>query len=148
LWQGGIAPVALVGGLILASLLVLVGLATLPIALAQAPAAGLPSAAFVFAGVLSGVSIVVRYRFTHYHIASQGVVVTAGWLTRRRVETTYEKVTDVTMYQGVLGRIFDFGSITINTAGSNVAPVVFGSVREPEAVKQRIDDARRAWEQR
>jgi uncharacterized membrane protein YdbT with pleckstrin-like domain len=69
-------------------------------------------------------------------------VVTTGWLSRRRVETTFEKVTDVTTYQGLVARLLDYGNITINTAGSNVAPVVFLGVGDPDGVKATIDEAR------
>ncbi len=85
----------------------------------------------------------VRFRYTKYGVENWGVVVTSGWLARRRVETTYEKVTDVTVYQGILGRMFGFGNITINTAGSNQAPVVFHGLGDPEGVKATIDEARR-----
>lgn len=88
----------------------------------------------------------VQYKFTRYEVAKWGVVVTSGWLTRKRVETTYAKVTDVTTYQGIIGRLFDFGSITINTAGSNEAPVVFFGLEHPDKVKAFIDDVREGRE--
>lgn len=93
---------------------------------------------------LSAFGTFVRYRYTFFEIGTRGVVVTRGLLTRQRVETTYTKVTDVTVYQGLLGRILDYGNITVNTAGSNNAPVVFQGVPRPEQVKQLIDAQRNA----
>ncbi len=101
----------------------------------------------VYAGLVLA-SAWIRYRYTRYHVEGRGVVVTAGWLTRRRVETTYDKVTDVTVYQGLLARMLGYGNITINTAGSNQAPVVFQGLKDPEGVKAIIDDARRRREGR
>lgn len=98
--------------------------------------------------VATGLNAWIRYRRTRYHVEERGVVVTSGWLTRRRVETTFEKVTDVTVYQSLAARIFDYGNITINTAGSNTAPVVFQGLRSPETAKRTIDEARRRWEER
>lgn len=92
----------------------------------------------------SAFSTFVRFRYTFFEVGTRGVVVTRGLLTRQRVETTYTKVTDVTVYQGVLGRILDYGNITVNTAGSNNAPVVFQGVPDPEAVKRLIDEQRDA----
>jgi hypothetical protein len=37
-----------------------------------------------------------------------------------------------------------YGNITINTAGSNQAPVVFHGLGDPERIKEIIDEARRA----
>lgn len=93
--------------------------------------------------VLSFLGMWIQYRYTRYAVYPDGVVVTRGWLSRHRVETTYEKVTDVATHQDILGRIFNYGRITINTAGSNVAPVVFQGMTDPEKVKGMIDTARR-----
>lgn len=109
-----------------------------------------PSFMWVVAGGLAlfGLSAIlqgwIHYRYTRYEVHDWGVVVTSGWLTRRRVETTYDKVTDVTTYQGFLGRLLNFGSITVNTAGSNQAPVTFAGLDDPEAVKGVIDETRRS----
>jgi uncharacterized membrane protein YdbT with pleckstrin-like domain len=94
-------------------------------------------------GLNSMVQGFIAYRFTRYEVAPWGVVVTSGWLTRRRVETTFDKVTDVSTYQGLIGRMLDYGNIKINTAGSNQAPVNFNGLSQPERVKELIDQVRR-----
>lgn len=96
-----------------------------------------------FFGLNSMIQGFIQYRFTRYEVSPSGVVVTSGWLTRRRVETTFDKVTDVSTYQGVFGRMLDYGNIKINTAGSNQAPVNFNGLSHPEQVKELIDEARR-----
>ncbi len=147
LWDGRISFVSLLGNLVSVGIALLVGLVTFAGAAAQ-PRLLLVGIVVVTVAFLMAASVLIRYRFTRYHVGSRGVVVTSGWLTRRRVETTYEKVTDVTVYQGILARLLDFGTITINTAGSNAAAVVFMGVHAPETVKEIIDDARRVAERR
>ncbi len=147
LWDGSISGVSLLGSLLSAGFMVLGGLIAF-VAAAAMPQLALVGAMLTGFGLLMAGGILIRYKFTKFHVGSRGVVVTSGWLTRRRVETTYEKVTDVTVYQGLLGRVLDFGSITINTAGSNAAPVVFQGVHGPENVKEIIDAARRSSESR
>lgn len=88
-------------------------------------------------------ALYIQYRYTRYELHADGVVVTRGWLSRHRVETTFDKVTDVTTHQDILGRVFDYGRITVNTAGSNQAPVNFQGMRDPDGVKRLIDEARR-----
>lgn len=144
LWQGAPAAKSAAVTIVAASLMLLVGLALLAFGIAMLPLLA-PGAVLFVVGSLAGLGTWVHLRFTRYHVLEGGVVVTSGWLTRRRVETTYEKVTDVSTYQGVLGRVMDFGQITINTAGSNMAPVVFRGIDDPEDVKARIDGARREW---
>ncbi|MBW3582803.1 MAG: PH domain-containing protein [Euryarchaeota archaeon] len=99
-----------------------------------------------FFGVMLAFGIVnswIQYRYTRYEVHPWGVVVTSGWLSRRRVETTYDKVTDVSTQQTLMGRVLDYGSIKINTAGSNEAPVVFSGLGDPDRVKALIDETRR-----
>jgi len=133
-----------VGGILLATLGVLLLAGTLLVG----PGTLLPGALLTLLGAARILGAWVQYRYTRYHLRPGGVVVTSGWLTRRRSETTFEKVTDVATYQSVVGRLLDYGSITINTAGSNTAPVVFQGLADPESVKARIDEARRRWRQR
>jgi uncharacterized membrane protein YdbT with pleckstrin-like domain len=85
----------------------------------------------------------VQYGTTRYEVHPWGVAVATGWLSRSRIEARYEKVTDVAVTQGLLGRLLGFGTIRINTAGGNEAPVTFAGVPSPDEVKARIDLARR-----
>lgn len=98
--------------------------------------------AFLLFAAASIAGAIIRYKYTTYEIRSRGVVVSRGWLSRQRIETSYDKVTDVGLHQGIMARMFGFGTISINTAGSNEAPVVFVGVPDPERVKGMIDDAR------
>ncbi len=139
--------VAFITGYISSLLLMTVGLGFLlvPALAPEARFALLIGIVALSAGIATGTRIIILLRYTRYHLTTRGVVITSGWLTRRRSETTFEKVTDVMVFQGILGRMFDHGTITINTAGSNAAPVVFQGVRSPEVLKQRIDAAREEY---
>jgi uncharacterized membrane protein YdbT with pleckstrin-like domain len=100
-------------------------------------------------GVLVGLGLLawnalMQFRRTSYEIHGWGVVVSKGWLSRRRVEARYEKVTDVSVLQPVLGRLFGYGTLQINTAGSNDAAIQFHGVRRPDEVKALVDVARGA----
>ena len=111
-----------------------------------APASGgfsflFPAVALVVASILVA-NAIIRVRTTSYEVHGWGVVVRSGWLSRRQVEARYEKVTDVSVTQNVLGRVFGFGTIAINTAGSAGAPINFVGVRSPDDVKAIVDRAR------
>lgn len=106
------------------------------------PAPALLGGAMLLFVLLAILGAFIRYKYTRYEINGRGVMVTSGWLSRNRVETTYDKVTDVTLHQGLLARLFNFGNITVNTAGSTTAPVVFQGLSDPNRVKAVIDEAR------
>ncbi len=148
LWRGGPTFASVVGGIIPGVVFALFALVAFGAGAALGEPMMLAFGGFmILMGSLTAAGAVIQYRHTRYEVADWGVVVTSGWLSRKRVETTYSKVTDITTQQGILGRIFDFGSITINTAGSNEAPVVFTGLAKPEDVKQIIDAARERSDQ-
>lgn len=93
-----------------------------------------------FGLILAG--MIIKQRTTRFEVHTWGVVVRSGWIGRRRVETLFEKITDVTTTQGVFGRLLHYGSLAINTAGAGGAPIVFASVPRPDEVKALIDGAR------
>lgn len=144
LWRGqptGLSIVAQMGPVAMGLVVMLVFLGP---ALAQGGAQyafALPLLFLVAVAALAARGLVL-YRTLRYEVHPWGVAVTSGWLSRSRIEARYEKVTDVAVTQGMLGRLFGFGSIRINTAGSNEAPITFAGVRLPDHVKARIDAAR------
>lgn len=141
-WTGRPSLASFLGGATVAAIIFVASLGALVIGLVV-EARAVWGALFLF--VLSTWMIALRtiqYRYTGFEVTDQGTVLTRGWLSRRRVETTFNKVTDVRVDQDILGRLFGYGTITINTAGSNEAPVVFRGVRSPDEVKAIIDSAR------
>ncbi len=142
-WKGSPTPSSLVGSLLGMGATILPAVAfTLAGGVSgESPFLLMGLALFAFAGIQAW-GAWIRFRYTRYEVRERGVVVTSGWLTRRRVETTYDKVTDVTTYEDILGRILNYGRITINTAGSNEAPVVFFGLKDNDRVKAIIDEAR------
>lgn len=59
-------------------------------------------------------------------------------------EAPIEKVTNVVLEQGVVGRIFGFGDIRFDTAGTAFRGVLFKGVKRPEEVKRVIDEGLQA----
>lgn len=71
--------------------------------------------------------------------------VTEGYVRRKysfvavRVdEAPLSKVTNVVVEQGVVGRVFGFGDLRFDTAGTSFAGVLFKGVRNPLKVKEQI----------
>ncbi|RLG47310.1 MAG: hypothetical protein DRO06_03025 [Thermoproteota archaeon] len=71
-------------------------------------AVGVP---IVAAGLL-GIPLTDAYRRSHrYYVTSERIVMRAGLITREVREVRLSRVVDVVLIQGLLGRIFNFGTI-------------------------------------
>jgi uncharacterized membrane protein YdbT with pleckstrin-like domain len=134
----------MLGRLVSAVAMVLVGVILLGLAVAGVTAGSWFGAGLLLFGLVSAASAVIAYKYSRYEVTAIGVVVSVGWLSRRRVETTFGKVTDVTTTQSLLGRLLGYGDIRINTAGSNDVAVAFSGVARPQEIKAVIDRARGA----
>ena len=142
-WQGKPHPLSILGAFLSAGAAIIVSLTLLGASVGDIRFL-LGTLLLWFIAILIVARGVIVLTCTRFFVNENGVIITSGWLARRRVETTYSKVTDVQINQDILGRIFSFGVIRINTAGSASAPVVFMGVRDPESVKATIDAARGA----
>ncbi|MBI2077138.1 MAG: PH domain-containing protein [Euryarchaeota archaeon] len=95
----------------------------------------------VIAAILVGLNV-MRLRRTQYILTDQGVYTRTGLIGQTVIQTTFEKITDISVKQDVIGRIFGYSSLLVNTAGSNTAPVQMEGVRDAFALKQLIEAAR------
>jgi uncharacterized membrane protein YdbT with pleckstrin-like domain len=63
------------------------------------------------------------YRSTELAVTNKRVITKSGLIQRNTTEMFLEKVESIQVDQGILGRIFDFGSITISGTGGDKSPV-------------------------
>lgn len=89
--------------------------------------------------VLGGVAQVLRLRRTEYVITRTGVYTRTGIIGTTVVQTTYDKITDLGIEQDVLGRVLRYGTLRVNTAGSNQAPIVMHGLAQPYEVKSTVE---------
>jgi membrane protein YdbS with pleckstrin-like domain len=142
-WTGRPALASFFGGILSPLLFLLFGAMFLIANTATEAPIGWLAPLFALWGLLMVWSRFLQYRYSRFEVTGRGVVLSRGWLSRRRVEATFAKVTDVSVDQDVIARMFGYGRITINTAGSNQAAVTFNGVGDPDKVKAIIDQARR-----
>ncbi len=84
----------------------------------------------------------IAYMTSEYAVTDKRVVMKVGWIRRNSLEIMIEKVEGVLVNQTVMGRIFNYGAITmIGTGGTKdmfayiPAPLTFR-----RTVQQQIDD--------
>ena len=86
-------------------------------------------------GLLLWVSAAITYYTTELAVTNKRVVAKFGLIRRSTIEINISKIESLQVEQGVLGRIFNFGSILISGAGNPQAAIP--GISEPLKFKNR-----------
>ncbi|NMF90993.1 PH domain-containing protein [Aromatoleum petrolei] len=65
----------------------------------------------------------VRYKTTELAVTNKRVIAKFGFISRQTIELNINKVESIQVNQGILGRIFNFGSLVVSGAGNPQAPI-------------------------
>lgn len=74
-------------------------------------------------GVLFWIAAALRYITTELAFTNKRVIAKFGFISRKTIELNLTKVESVQVNQGILGRIFNFGTLVISGAGNPQAPI-------------------------
>ena len=74
-------------------------------------------------GLIFWVVAYVRYKTTELAFTNKRVIAKFGFISRQTVELNISKVESIQVNQGILGRIFNFGTLIISGAGNPQAPI-------------------------
>lgn len=74
-------------------------------------------------GILCWVYAYIKYKTTELAITNKRVVAKFGFISRKTIEINIKKVESIQVDQGILGRIFNFGSLVVSGAGNPQAPI-------------------------
>jgi uncharacterized membrane protein YdbT with pleckstrin-like domain len=65
----------------------------------------------------------VRYKSVELAVTTKRVIVKHGFITRHTVEMNLNKVESIQVEQGLLGRLFNFGTLIVSGTGASHAPL-------------------------
>jgi uncharacterized membrane protein YdbT with pleckstrin-like domain len=82
----------------------------------------------------------IRYKTTELAVTNKRVVVKTGLISRNIIEINIAKVESVEVQQTVLGRIFNFGSLSIAGTGFNHAPIP--NISDPMGFRKALTQVR------
>jgi uncharacterized membrane protein YdbT with pleckstrin-like domain len=119
---------------------------TLPLLIALIAAVG---AALAFAGdllILAGVLVIlglvpllwvhITYTSSEFAVTDKRVIIKVGWIQRRTLETMLGKVENIGVDQTVVGRLLDYGTITVTgTGGTKEA---FADIARPLEFRRQV----------
>lgn len=75
-------------------------------------------------GIVFWIIAYLRYKTTELAFTNKRVIAKFGFISRQTVELNITKVESIQVNQGILGRIFNFGTLVISGAGSPQAPIL------------------------
>jgi uncharacterized membrane protein YdbT with pleckstrin-like domain len=78
---------------------------------------------FIGLGLVFLIAAYLKYISTELAVTNKRVVAKFGFISRHTIEINLAKIESIQVKQGILGRIFNYGSLVISGAGTPQAPV-------------------------
>lgn len=95
-----------------------------------------PGGIIVIAGLLWGVFRLLVFLTTEMVLTNKRVIAKSGIIRRNVIDVSNTKIEGVTYHQGIIGRIFGYGSVLVRGTGVGQVPVPF--IAYPEAFKHEV----------
>jgi uncharacterized membrane protein YdbT with pleckstrin-like domain len=97
----------------------------------------LMSVAFFFASIILGLEALISILTTEFAVTNRRVIAKTDLVRRHTLEMLLPKIESVAVRQTVLGRIFNFGTVTVTGTGGTKES--FRAIGEPIAVRTKIN---------
>ena len=97
-------------------------------------------------GTIPLIAAYLRYRCSEYAVTDKRVLIKSGILTRHTMETLLTRVENISVEQGLLGRILDFG--TIQVTGTGATKETFPNIAAPLEFRKQVQAATIHYEDR
>ena len=95
------------------------------------------SGLFFLTTVKLGIDALVIMLTTEFALTNRRVIAKTGFIHRRTLEMLLPKIESVAVYQNILGRMLNFGSVTV--VGTGGTKESFRAIVEPIAVRKKIN---------
>lgn len=93
-------------------------------------------ALLVVGALFEGIRALIERQGTELAITSRRVIAKTGFIQRHTWEINTAKVEGVEVSQSVLGRILDYGTVTVKGTGGGTAPI--RNIREPVVFRSHV----------
>jgi len=94
-------------------------------------------------GLVLFLSAWIQLKTTEFAVTDRRLIAKTGLVSRRTVEMFLDKVESLNVDQGVIGRVFDFGTVTIRGTGSTSEPIK--SISAPLSLRKSFMEAADAY---
>ena len=90
----------------------------------------------VLLGLAMSLSPLVAYKTSEFGVTTRRVIIKVGFVRRRTLELLLPQVETIGVDQGIAGRIFNYGSVTLSGTGG--VREVFHNVAAPLELRRQI----------
>ena len=90
---------------------------------------------FLFA-ILSFISLAISYATSEFAVTNRRVLAKAGFIRRRSLELLLTQVEGTRIHQGILGRLFGYGTVVVTGTGGTIG--VFKNIEDPLRFRKQI----------
>lgn len=90
-------------------------------------------------GLIFLVIAYVRYKSVELAVTTKRIIVKHGFIRRQTIEINLNKAESIQVDQGVLGRLFNFGTLVISGTGTSHAPLT--GIAGPMAFRKAFIEA-------
>lgn len=94
------------------------------------------SLAFLLYAIYSGLKALIYYSTSEYGVTDKRVLMKVGWIQRDSLELFLRRVEGIKVYQSVMGRILNYGTIIIIGTGGTKDPFYY--IPDPLSFRRRI----------
>lgn len=98
---------------------------------------GLLAVVFLFLGLVLWIARRIRVGADEFVVTSRRVIRRVGLVSREIEQAPLEKIQDITVQQGAIGRMLDFGTVVLETA-SERGTLLFPGIAHPEAFRNAV----------
>jgi uncharacterized membrane protein YdbT with pleckstrin-like domain len=81
----------------------------------------------------------ISMKTSEFAVTNKRVVLKTGFIARKAFDIQLDKIEGVIVNQGIIGRMFNYGSIVVRGTGGASQP--FHNIADPFAFKRMIDEA-------
>ena len=93
---------------------------------------------FFLIALLSALSAFISFKTSEFGITNKRVLIKVGFIRRNSLETLLQKVEGIQVNQGILGRIFNYGTILIKGTGGTGNP--FHKIEAPMEFRKKVQE--------
>ena len=97
------------------------------------------AAALGFIAAVLFVGELILYKGSEFAVTDRRVIIKVGWIRRRTMETMLGKIEAVGVQQGMLGRMLNFGTITVTGTGGTQE--TFDRIGAPLEFRKQVQSA-------
>ena len=93
---------------------------------------------FYLIALIWAVSAFISFKTSEFGITNKRVLIKVGFIRRNSLETLLTKVEGIQVNQGILGRIFNYGTIMVKGTGGTSNP--FHKIEAPMEFRKKVQE--------